>query len=96
MIVSFPQRDPQWAALKISPSNLTIGRFGCTITAIASMTAGFGLNLTPPEVLANFEFTDEGLIIWRTCVLNDIRWVKTANFASCFDYNNANDWLAGR
>ena len=80
MIVSFPQRDPQWAALKISPSNLTIGRFGCVVTAIASMSAGFGDNLTPPEVSDKCEFTDGGLIIWAFCKFASFEWVHREYF----------------
>ena len=80
MIVSFPQRDPQWAALKISPSDLTIGRFGCVITALASMSAGFGDNLTPPEVADKCKFTDGGLIIWQFCDFSSFEWVHREYF----------------
>lgn len=110
MIVSFPQRDPEWAALKISPSNLSIGRFGCVVTAIASMSAGFGDNLTPPEVLNHFEFTDEGLLIWRTGTLPSIKWehreyfrndpeigaaLADANRAVMLQVNEGAHWVLG-
>ena len=80
MIVSFPQRDPQWAALKIPPSDLTIGRFGCVITAIASMSAGFDDNLTPPKVAELCKFTPGGLIIWQFCDFPSFEWVHREYF----------------
>lgn len=66
-MISYSQRDPQWAEKKLGTTNLTLGRFGCTITSIADLASYFGDNLTPPQVADICKFTPGGLLIWTTC-----------------------------
>jgi len=65
---SFCQRDPRWNDLKLGESCLTLGRFGCTTTAIADLSTYFGDNFTPELVAKTVTYTKDGLIIWQSCV----------------------------
>ena len=48
-------------------SQLTLGRYGCTTTAIADLSTYFGDNLTPAEVCDRIKYL-RGLVIWQSCV----------------------------
>jgi len=67
------QRDPRWASLLLGNSSLTIGGYGCTLTALA-MVAG----LTPDEVnrrLLAVNGFKGALVIW-TKIQEAIPWLK--------------------
>lgn len=65
-MIYFSQRDPKWAADKIGSSNLTIGRWGCTLTSIAMLSSYFGCPQTPLEIAHNAaNFNKEGLVVWK-------------------------------
>lgn len=64
---SYSQRDQRWANEKIGSSDLTVGRFGCTLTCIADLTTYFKPDLTPRQILEKCKFTPQGLIIWASC-----------------------------
>lgn len=66
-MLSFSQRDPRWATRLIRGSNVTIGRYGCTITCIADLSTYFGDNLTPQNVNDICKFTPSGLVYWASC-----------------------------
>lgn len=66
MMLDYSQRDYRWANKKIGASQLTIGRYGCTITCIADLSTYFGDNMTPAEVADKLQFTKDGLIIWSS------------------------------
>lgn len=61
--MNLSQRDPRWANIKLGTSNTTIGDFGCTITAIASI-----LGTTPDVVNERMKavngFASGNLVIW--------------------------------
>lgn len=38
MLISFNQRDKKWASKIMKPSNLQLGRYGCTTTCIADIS----------------------------------------------------------
>lgn len=63
LIMNLSQRDPRWANIKLGTSNTTIGNFGCTITAIASI-----LGTTPDVVNDRMKavngFASGNLVIW--------------------------------
>lgn len=68
----YSQRDSRWAELKLGESNLTMGRFGCTTTAISMLTTYFHPDRTPAEIIDkqnpyHIQYTKDGLIIWNTC-----------------------------
>lgn len=80
MLKSFSQRAPEWAALLIPGSKLTIGRYGCTLTSIADLSTYFGDNLTPDRVAGMCRFTTEGLIIWQSCNFGHFKFERRENF----------------
>lgn len=66
MLTSFNQRDARWANKVMKPSNLQLGRYGCTTTCIADLSTYFGDNLTPANVCDKIKYTKDGLIIWQS------------------------------
>lgn len=59
------QRDPAWSNVKMGNSNVTIGRFGCTITSCSMLSDYFSGYVSPPEIAGHNEvFTKEGYVIW--------------------------------
>lgn len=59
------QRDLSWDRKKIGASNLEIGDYGCTTTALAELNNRFGANCTPLDVAQHKEFyTKDGLVLW--------------------------------
>lgn len=69
-ITPLSQRDSRWANIKMGPSNLTLGRFGCTTTSLCSGLSAFGFTLTP-DVIAKQKksYTKDGLILWQNLIL---------------------------
>lgn len=65
---SFSQRDGRWANEKLGSSPLTIGRYGCTTTAIADLSTYFGDNFDPLTASRKIKYTAEGLVLWQSCV----------------------------
>lgn len=60
------QRDPRWAADKLGGSSLTVGRFGCTTTAIAMLSDYFKSFKNPGQIAHNVNnYTPGGLILWN-------------------------------
>lgn len=59
------QRDARWATKTIGKTNLTLGRWGCTITCISMLSSFFGCYKSP-DVIAKTPglFTTDGLILW--------------------------------
>ena len=61
------QRDPRWAQVFLSPSRLTIGRYGCTTTSICMISDYFGCYKAPDQVIGHeIQYNGEGLILWTT------------------------------
>ena len=67
MMTSFSQRDARWANVKIGSSNLTIGRFGCTISCIADLTSYFLPILDPAAVAKKIAFNSNAEVLWQSC-----------------------------
>lgn len=65
-MVYFCQRDPRWASLKIPPSSLTVGRYGCTLTCLAMLSSYFQPTRSPEEIIPKLQFTADGRIIWAS------------------------------
>lgn len=66
MLISYSQRDKKWATKVMTPSKLTIGRYGCTTTCIADLSTYFGDNLTPANVCDKIKYTRDGLVLWAS------------------------------
>lgn len=59
------QRDSLWASHKMGESDLTLGRWGCTTTAISMLSDYFGCFKTPLQLACNVNnYTKDGLVIW--------------------------------
>lgn len=71
------QRDPRWAALKIGASNLTIGRYGCTLTCMSMLTDYFDHWGSPEQIAGHDEwFTKDGLVNWKALKLKAMSFEK--------------------
>ncbi len=71
------QRDPSWSAVKIGASNLTIGRYGCTVTCMSMLTDFFGNWGTPKQIAEHKEwFTKDGLVKWTALKLKAMDFEK--------------------
>lgn len=66
MVISRRQGDPQWADEEIGQSNLTVGRYGCTITALSDILYWYGENKTPDVLAKTLSFTSTGLLYWNS------------------------------
>jgi len=70
------QRDTRWSKDKLGASTLTVGRYGCTTTAISMLSDYFGCHKSPLEMAHNVHnYTDSGLIIWSHLNLDKMRFV---------------------
>ncbi len=66
-MIILSQRDPRWSSVKMSPSNLTLGRFGCTTTCISMLSDYFNCFTLPSVAIDhNIKYTKDGLIRWET------------------------------
>ena len=75
--MNLSQNDPKWAADKLGSSDLTIGRYGCTTTAIAMLSDYFDCYKSPTELAHDVSnYTKDGLIIWSALNFNRMRFVR--------------------
>jgi len=66
MIQLLCQRDIKWTNVKMTPSNLTLGRFGCLITSLCMVSEYFKCFTLPPQAIdTNIKLTKDGLVIWE-------------------------------
>lgn len=64
-MIKISQYDPRWSKVKMTPSNLTLGRYGCTTTAICMLSDYYRCFKYPDEAIdTNIKYTQDGLIIW--------------------------------
>lgn len=68
-IPKFNQWDHEWTTRKIGNTNLTLGRWGCAITAIAAGLKLFGITETPETANRKLKavdgFTSDGSLYWK-------------------------------
>ena len=87
----YSQRDAKWKNTKLGYGSTTIGRFGCTITALAQLLLLNGYNETPATVneklKANKGFVgdNKNLIVWEAIV----KAFKAKHLKRGYSYNNA-------
>ena len=60
----YSQRDRRWAAKTLGKTKQTIGRYGCTITAISMAQTSFNITSDPAMVALRLSFTPEGFLLW--------------------------------
>jgi ABC-type bacteriocin/lantibiotic exporter with double-glycine peptidase domain len=58
------QRATLWQKETIGKTQLTIGRFGCTITCLSMLSSVYGPYITPPVLAKKLNFTKDGRILW--------------------------------
>ncbi len=107
----FSQRDPRWSKDNLGVSALTVGRFGCTTTAISMLSSYFGCLRLPSELAHDANnYTQGGLVIWknltfakmkfigRDYVRNDEKireYLKDSGKAVILEVNNHAHWVVG-
>lgn len=65
-MVILGQRDYRWSGIRLTPSKLTCGRYGCTTTCISMLSDYFKCFRMPSEVIGtNIKYTKDGLIMWE-------------------------------
>jgi len=85
-MIYLSQRDSRWATWLLGISKLTVGRFGCTTTAISMLSDYFG-GFVAPKDLAKDEnlYTKDGLIIWGKLDLPTMKFVKRLRYRNDFE-----------
>ena len=61
----YSQLDLRWSHVKIGASKSTLGRFGCTTTAICELGKRFGSTITPEQYAHNAANYTKDLIRWE-------------------------------
>lgn len=65
-MIILSQRDARWRDVLMSPSQLTLGRFGCTTTCISMLSDWYQCFTLPNRAVDNnIKYTKAGLIIWN-------------------------------
>lgn len=59
--------------MKLGNSQLTMGRYGCTTTAIADLSTYFGGDFNPGQACQRIQYT-QGLVIWASCNFEKFRF----------------------
>lgn len=69
-MIILSQKDPRWAKQTIGKTQLTLDRWGCTITCISMLSDYFtslgGKYRDPAELAKMLEFTQNGLVLWSS------------------------------
>lgn len=105
------QFDLRWTNVKMLPSNLTLGRYGCTTTAICMLSDYFKCFVIPPQAVnTNIKYTKDGLIIWESINFPNFKFngryrqydpskidvaLKDPKQAVIFNINKGAHWVAG-
>jgi hypothetical protein len=63
-IMLYSQRDKRWADKKLGKSNQTIGRVGCTTTAVTTGLTAFGCKIDPTFLGLQNAYTPDGYVRW--------------------------------
>lgn len=108
-MIYLSQRDLRWANQKMLPSNLTLGRFGCTTTSISMLSDYFKCFVRPDWMIGpNVKYTNDGLIIWQSIEFPKFKFetrrfgwqlaeidksIKDPNKAVILQVNNGAHWV---
>lgn len=78
MMQYLSQRNPNWASVKMAPSQLTLGRYGCTSTCISMLSDYFGCFKSPSEMIWSkvIKYTIDGLILWNSLFMPCFKFEK--------------------
>ena len=86
------QRDYRWSQKKIGQSNLTVGRFGCTISSLSMLSSWYDCFMDPGQIADKPWFTPAGLVDWTKLHFETFRFVKRVRY---FDFAAVADALRG-
>ncbi len=108
-MIKLSQMDVRWASAKLGKSQLTVGRWGCTTTAISMLSDYFKCYASPLEMAGNNKnYTSDGLVNWRALSFKKMKWVwrqygrddkkimeslKDPNKACILQVNNGQHWV---
>lgn len=111
MIVLLNQFDKRWAKVKMTPSNLTLGRFGCLVASLCMLSDYFNCFVIPPQAIDNqVKLTKDGYLIWEKLNFEKFKFekriryydpvtiadsLKDPNKAVCLNINNGGHWVVG-
>jgi len=70
------QRDPAWSQTKIGNTNITIGRYGCTLTSISMLSDYFGCYKSPKDMASFLKYDASGRILWQSAKFDKFRFLK--------------------
>jgi len=74
-MIKLSQRDPRWATKTIGATKLTIGKLGCTTTAICMVADYFGVKIMPDQLGATKGlYNAKAEIIWSKLKLPVFKW----------------------
>lgn len=88
-MISYKQGDPRWAEEKMLPSEITLKRAGCVVTAIADLSTYFGDFYDPGIVCRRVKFTPSALIYWQSCLFPSFKFSYRE-----YGRNDAGIWAA--
>ncbi len=86
----YKQSDPRWSAIKMGSSSCTLGRFGCTTTAICMLMSRFYSTVTPGEAAKSFSYNADGLIEWAKCDFGPLKFIARVN---AYEDKRLREWL---
>lgn len=65
-VPAYNQWDKRWTDRVLAPSTLTLGRYGCFVTSVASLLSNYAITVTPDELLQKLVkvngFTNDGYL----------------------------------
>ena len=76
-MIKISQTNSAWAKLFLFPSQLTVGRYGCTTCCICMLSDYFKCYKNPIEAIdKNIKYTKGGLIIWQSINFKNFKFEK--------------------
>lgn len=76
-MIKLCQLDQPWAKLRLLPSNLTVGRYGCTTCCICMISDYFECYRNPAQAIdTNIKYTKDGLVIWGSINFRNFKFEK--------------------
>lgn len=90
------QLDPRWAHVTVGKTNATLGRIGCTTTALCDLSHKLDPNstITPAQAAKAWSYTADALILWTATQFESLTFLKRnymANWTEIEDYAKADD-----
>jgi hypothetical protein len=76
-MIILSQRNPKWSNIKLLPSFVTMGSFGCTTTCICMLSDYFKCFTIPNVAIDhNIKYTVEGMIKWESIDFPTFKWER--------------------